>query len=235
MTYTYWVDYLCSFNMAVILNELNGADRMESICFYSDPELLFSAFGCETEEERAELVNALISVNVLQTSPESFYKRYEEEYGERPDADEEKHEAFRYSLKPAVATTLMKTYYKNLVSLLERQELNINDLCFLINVFESQMNQHLSYDRDKAEEVNMPFYESCLALRGQLFDALESSNEGLDMESVWQEYDMSKMGEKTLNAALDFLPDDKKMFFLERCQWHADRVDLGVKLPNIAK
>jgi len=230
MTYTYLIDYLSSFNMAAILDGDNAADRMETVCFYSDPEILFSAFNCESEEERRELINAIISVNVLQNSPDAFFEAYKKEYGARPDADEEKLELFRYSLKPSVAVTLTKHYYKSLVDLLGEREIPLNDLFFLINAFESQLNQHLSYDMDKISDINEHFFVRYLSVRNALFCALNSSVEGLDAAAEYEKYDMCALGKTKLNATLDFLSEEKRFFFLERCQWHYGLLKLGVKV-----
>ncbi len=232
MTYTYWVDYLCSFDMAVILDKDNSADVMETVCFYDDPEILFSAFGIETDEEKKELINALVTINVLQTSPEAFLKAYEAEYGKRPDEDEKELELYRYSLKPCVTVTLAKRYYKNLIQLLTESEVSVTDLCFLINAFESQINQHLSYSKKEIAEINEHFFSRYIQMRNALFGAIGECNGDVDMNKEYSEYDMCAKGKTKLNAALAFLSEEKRRFFLERCQWQYNMDSIGVKVES---
>lgn len=232
VTYQYKIDYLCSMTMSVLLRDSVKADTMETICFYSDPELLFDAFGCQTQEQRDELLNMMITLQVLQMQPKSFHAAYEEETGVNLLEDEEAMDQFSYSLKPAICITLAKEFYENLVTFLQENEVRLNDLFFLINLFEGHLNQHLNYTNESKAQINRPFVEAYTGMRQALFTALEQENAGLDLAAMYDEYDICEAGEGLLNAKLSMLPEDKLDFLAERAQWQSELNGLGQKVSG---
>ena len=144
-TYQYKMDYICSFTMSVLLRDDIKTDTFETICFYSDPELLFNAFGCENEEDREEIINLMTTLNILQMQPDNFYEVYKEATGIDVNVDEETLNQFSYSLKPAACVSLAKIFYKNLINALNSKTLTANDIFCLISLFEGHLNQHLNY------------------------------------------------------------------------------------------
>lgn len=229
ISYQYKMDYLCSFTMSVLLRDEVKADTMETLCFYSDPDLLFDAFGCESEAERDEVIRMMITMNVLQTQPESFFLAYKEATGVDLRESEETLNEFCYSLKPAVCITLAKEFYENLSAFLKEESLPANDLFFLLTVFEGHLNQHLRYGDESKKEINAPFISAYTAMRDALFSALEAENAGLDLDAMYGDYTVSE-SEGTLNAELAMLPEEKRDFLAERAEWQASLNALGVKV-----
>ena len=207
------------------------ADTMETICFYDDPQLLFDAFGCETEAQRDELIKMMITLQVLQIQPKSFHIAYTEQTGVDLLADEEAMNRFSYMLKPAICITLAKEFYENLLPFLQEQQLTCNDLFFLLNLFEGHVNQHLLYTREDRLEVNQPFLDAYTAMRAALFSALEQDNPGLELAAMYAQYDMGASGDQLLNADLAMLPETKRAFLAERAKWMMDLVGHWQKVP----
>ena len=232
VSYQYKMDYLCSLTMSVLLRDTVKADTMETLCFYSDPELLFDAFGCENEAQREELLNMMITLQVLQMQPTAFHLAYAEATGIDLKADQDAMDQFSYSLKPAICITLAKEFYENLVPFLEENQLSCNDLFFLINLFEGHLNQHLNYSNPSKQEINQPFITAYQKLRTALFAALEQDNPDLDIDALYFAYDITASGEKLLNAELRILPEEKRDFLAERAQWQFDLLGLGKKVPQ---
>jgi hypothetical protein len=232
VSYQYKMDYLCSLTMSVLLRETVKPDTIETLCFYDDPQLLFDAFGCENESQREELLNMMITLQVLQMQPKSFHLAYKEATGIDLMADEDAMNQFSYSLKPAICITLAKEFYENLILFLQENELTYNDLFFLINLFEGHLNQHLTYRNPAKAEVNQPFINAYNTMRTTLFATLEQDNPGLDMEDLYAAYSIVPDGEKELNAELDMLPAEKRKFLAERAQWQFELSGLGEKVPQ---
>lgn len=70
--------------MSLLLKDDVDADNMETLCFYSDPDMLFDAFSCETQEQKDEILNMMITMEVLQMQPEAFFLKLIEETGVGP-------------------------------------------------------------------------------------------------------------------------------------------------------
>lgn len=229
-TYQYKMDYICSFTMSVLLKESIEADTMETLCFYSDPDMLFDAFSCETQEQKDEILNMMITMEVLQMQPEAFFLELIEETGVDPRETEDSLNQFCYTLKPSVCVTLSKEFYENLSHHIYENGISVNDLCFLITLFEGHINQHLDYDDASKAEINKVFVDSYIPMREALFELLKSENEGINLEEMYSQYIIFDKETDTLNADLNFLPGDKKDFLAERAQWQNDLFGLGEKL-----
>lgn len=232
VSYQYKMDYLCSMTMSVLLRDSVNADTMETLCFYDNPQLLFDAFGCETQQQQDELLKMMITLQVLQIGPKNFHITYTEETGIDLLADEETANQFYYSLKPAICITLAKEFYENLVPFLQENPVSSDDLFFLINLFEGHLNQHLSFASESRAQINQPFITAYTSMRDALFVALAQNNPGLDVSSAYENYQITEAGTDLLNAELSMLPAQKLAFLAERAQWQAESFGLGVKVPQ---
>lgn len=233
VTYQYKMDYICSMTMSLLLRDSIQPDTLETLCFYDDPQRLFDAFGCKTEEERDELLNLMITLQILQMQPTAFYDAYKDATGINLQADEETLNAFSYSLKPAVCTTLAKEFYENLISYIQSASLTYTDLFFLINLFEGHLNPHLNYTNAEKDTINRPFMESYTKIRSALFTVLEKDNPDIPFSTLYGEYDICAAGNGVLNAELKMLSSEKKAFLAERAQWQKDLMSLGTKVPEL--
>lgn len=232
VSYQYKMDYLCSMTMSVLLRDPVQPDTMETMCFYSDPELLFETFGCETEQQREELLNLMITLQVLQMQPNSFMIAYRERTGVDLGTDEEAFNQFCYALKPAICTTIAKEFYENLTTFLQENPVSLNDLFFLLNLFEGHLNPHLTYTNESKREINRPFMQAYIPLRQALFTALEQDNPGLDLASLYEQYEICGKGSNELNGELAMLSEEKRNFLRERALWQQEGLNLGQKIPQ---
>ncbi len=231
VSYQYKMDYLCSYTMALLLRPQVQADTMDTLCFYDDPQLLFQAFGCESQQEQDEVLKLMITTNVLQSQPDSFFQAYKAAYGTDPRDTEESLDAFSYSLKPDICITLAKTFYKNLVSFLTEAPASCNDVFFLLSLFEAHLNQHLRYADTDRLAVNQPFLDSYRAMRDALLQILAAENPDVDVMALYGKY--SILGEdQLLNAGLSRLPEEKREFLARRAQWLLDLRALSQTVPG---
>lgn len=232
VSYQYKMDYLCSMTMSVLLRDSVKADTMETLCFQDDPERLFKAFGAETDAQRRELLQMMITLQVLQMQPNGFMLAYREETGVDLNTDEDAFNQFCYSLKPAICTGLAKEFYENLTAFLRENSVSCNDLFFLMNLFEGHLNPHLTYTNESKAEINKPFVENYNILRKALFDALGQDNPDLDIAGLYAQYTITGTDKLILNADLSVLPEEKLAFLAERALWQAEQNGLGQKVPQ---
>ena len=229
ITYKYKVDYICSYNMSILLRDSVNADAIETLTLYDDPKLLFDAFGCETQEEREEVLKLLISTEILQTQPELFYDKCAENTGYNPAVSQEEKDNFGYYLKADIGVSLSREFYENLVDFIQHNEVSLNDVFFLINLFEGHLNQHMKFNKEEQKEFNQKFFEKYNILRDEFFKKLAKDNPGMDFDSLYDDYKI--VSDNNLNADLNMLPATKREFLIERAQWQKDNLALGVKVP----
>ena len=230
VSYQYKMDYICSLTMSILLRDDVQADTVENLCFYSDPAQLFDAFGCETAEQIEELLNMMITLQVLQMQPKSFHQMYAEKTGVDLMKDADAMDQFSYALKPAVCITLSKEFYENLTAFLQQQPVSCNDLFLLINLFEGHLNQHLKFTKEANAAVNKPFIDTYKNLRTALFTALETDNPGIDVTALYESYSITTDEKNILNGSLSMLPEEKRAFLAERAQWQDGLTGLGAKV-----
>jgi len=230
VSYQYKMDYICSFTMALLLREQVQPDTIQTLCFYDDPQLLFDAFGAETEEERDEVLKLLITMEVLQAEPSEFYRVLKEATGQDPKENGQVKEEFSFALKVPVCITLAREFYQNLAVFLQENTMPVDDLCFLLNLFEGHLNQHLNYNSEAKAQINEPFLASYRAMRQALFDALTAEDPELDMQAYYSAYRVTTV-DGQLNGQLSWLPEEKREFLSERALWQQELLGLGQKVP----
>ena len=229
-TYQYKMDYICSFTLSLLLREEVEPDTIQTLCFYSDPQLLFDAFGCTTDAEKEEIVNMMITMEILQSQPNYFFLTYAEATGTDPRDEEETLNQFYYSLKPAVCITLAREFFTNLTAYIQENAIPAGDLCFLLALFESTMNQHLRYTDESRESINAPFLSAYGAMRTALFQVLEAEDPELDMAALYESYSV-RSEDGSLNASFADLSPEKQEFLAERVLWLEGLRGLGVRVP----
>lgn len=230
VSYQYKMDYICSLTMSILLRDSVQADTVESLCFYSDPALLFDAFGCETAAQRNELLNMMITLQVLQMQPKAFHQMYKDKTGIDLMADSDAMDQFSYRLKPAICVTLAKEFYENLAVFLQQRPVPCNDVFLLINLFEGHLNQHLRFSKEANAEVNKPFIDAYIPLRTAFFAALEKDNPGVNVAALYDAYQIMPGEKGVLNGELSMLPEEKRAFLAERAQWQDGLTGLGAKV-----
>ena len=217
-TYTTMIGYLCSLDLACMIRDGVAPDAMETLAFYEDPERLFSLFECESGEEYTEIMNMLISIHVIQANDEGILNAYGEKYGiDMTNNDNEDH-LYRL-LKPEICRTMSKVFYRNLASLLSSgKQITANDLCYLINLFETSINTHLRFNDPEVAEINAGFTAEYKELRGKLFDAVNAEC-GVDMTALCEGY-VLLCDEATVNASMKWNAPEKNKFMLDRTAYH---------------
>lgn len=204
-TYQTKLSYLHGCTLAILPNPETRPDTLQTVCFYDDPQRLFDAFGCTDEAQQERLLTLLIAIQLLDAPPEQFA----EATGLDVSTD-----AFYYESMSAVGLALSLEFYGNLAVLLQTREVSTEDLCFLIRLFESQLNNILHYSVSRYA----PYYEEFLTqykqLREGFFRMLDSEN-GTDMAAFLESYVLLPQT-GTLNATLTGFSPEKQTYLLSQ-------------------
>ena len=231
-TYKFKVGYINSYTMSAILNDNVNVDDMAKLCFSNDINDLYNVFSCETQEEKDDFLRLLITTQMLQDDSDAFAGRYKDAFGidisQSDDADAE----FRYSVKPTICISFAKEFYENLTALLNNKEIPLNDVFFLINIFESHMNTHLKYTSSDNYKYNKIFVSKYLTVRDAFFDRVGKTNGISDCEEKYLSYEMFDETTLKINASISFLSEEKRDFFSERVNFLRENASLGVKVTD---
>ncbi len=226
VTYTTMIGYICSLDLACMLRDEVSPDCMETIAFYEDPRRLFSLFDCESEEEYAEIVNMLISIHVIQANDEGIQNAYGERYSLDMTDDNNVNHFYRL-LKPEICRTMSKVFYRNLAELLASgKQITANDLCYMINLFETSIGVHLRLSDSAVAETNADFIEEYRALRALLFDAVNTEC-GVDMASAYGSYRVLNATD-CANASMSWNTAEKNKFMLDRTVYHGMNMEIRI-------
>lgn len=222
ITYTAMINYLQSVNLATFLHPGTPANYAQTISFYDDPNKLFQIFDAKSKEEIIEIANLIEAIQIIQYLPEEFKTAYKNKYGiDLSDEDEES--KVRISLKPAICLTFSKAFYRNLTKALTENEMTVNDVYFLIHLFEAAMDYHTTYSNPDRAEINKPFIEKYITIRAAFFDMLNKLNTIVDEASFGSLSIISEDG-ATINASVKWLDQEKRFFLLERTEFLAEKL-----------
>ena len=119
--------------------------------------------------------------------PDEFMSVYASETG-KDTAESAVVDELNYTLKPAICLVFAKHFYKNLAEeLSDNDNITLNDLCYLIAMFEASMDNHLKYTKEDLKTYNNYFVTEYKKLRGKLFDGISSSC-AVDVKTYYNSY-----------------------------------------------
>jgi len=217
LTYKYMINYICTANLATTLKNDVPANCLETLSFYSDIDKVYELFGCCTKEDKIEILNMLIATNIIQMAPDEFLDAYELTYKEDV-GDPNTIDKINYTLKPSVCVVLTKVFYNQLLDIISNNTpITVNDLLFIINLFEASLDNHLKYSNLNYQSYNEAFIKTYLSIRKNFFDALSSNND-IDISEQYKSYSMLA-DKNTINASLKWLTKDKTDFLIERLEY----------------
>lgn len=213
LVYQYMINYLESLSIATILDDDVAVSQNELNSFTKDLNSIFKMFNCTTEEEKIEIINMMYSIQIIQVEPEEFFEKLNKEI-----TDEEKAE-LKKDLRTSICSTLTKYFYKNLTQKTLNQKVSLQDLFYLITVFESDINNHLSYNKIENYEYYENFLKDYSEVQNEFFKAISASS-GYSYEEILEKFNNYALyqdinGVRKYNATLEWLPTDKQEYIVD--------------------
>lgn len=207
LVYESEIDYINTLNLVSILKDDISHQHNEEISFYKDLEMLFDEFDCESKQEKEELINMMMSINVNEMTPTGFSEKYEEKYGVKFDSDT------KSIIRAEIMTTLTKYFYRNLSNKLSDKKIPLEDVFYLIKVFESDINSYINFNSSNYYEYNKEFMDNYVEIQNEFFYSL-SRNGKMNIASSFEDYEYitEKDNEYYQNYGLNWLNRDKKEF-----------------------
>ena len=206
ITYSGYIGYIQSLNVATFLREDLPAHYAEQISFYPGADRLFDLFYCETDADDA--------VDIMQDHPDGFMRPYCEDYGLDAEDDEVLNDV-SFKLKPAVCIVFAKTFFRTLTAYLcGDSAADASDVYCILRLFEASMCRHLRQGESAHPGVNDVFYAAYFPLREAFFGMFASQENAPTMQAYLSYGYFAEAG--VINASLKFLPEAKRRFVAER-------------------
>lgn len=180
------IGYLNSLILVTDFNDNLSANYIPRLSQQSDINRLFDAFGCNTNEEKIELLNMMYAIEVVQEEPEDFFNIYESRLGR--EVTENELIQIKIDLKNSLCQTLTKYFYKKFSTTLSSKEVSVEQIFKLISLFEADLNMHISYKDDARFDSIKEFMEEYLNIQNEFFEQL-SQQLGVSIEDIINSYD----------------------------------------------
>lgn len=227
--YQNMVNYINTINLSTMFNDDVPARYTETLCLYDDINKLYDLFGCKNQKDKIEVLNMLITLNVIQYAPSQIMSLYGEKHG--VDVKDSKViDDINYSIKPSACMTLTKSFYKSIIELLaEEENVTLDDFCFMVSLYETAMNYHLRLNKESLTEYNAEYLTNYKLLRDELFNTL-SQNMGTDIRSYFESYRITNADKENneLSASMKWNELKKNEFLLERVEFFGDEIDTKI-------
>ena len=94
----------------------------------------------------------------------------------------------------------------------------MNDVCFMVQMFEASMNGHMSLSDEEKEVYNQEFTDQYNAIRTALFEAIDETN-GVGIAAKYDYYQLFESADDTrVNASMRWSDLEKTAVYLDRLE-----------------
>lgn len=216
-TYGYQIGYMESISMANVLSDNFNVMDTEKLCFSNNLNDLFKLFEANTEAEKRNILNMMFSIEIIESNPQSFFEEYYNKTGIDLKNDSEARENLKHELRCEVLLTLNNYFYKNLSNKIYKGKVSLQDVFYLLNIWESDIQSHLLIDQNNRMDRSTYFLNSYTELQEKLFNYI-AINKSCSIDDIYELYNaystrVSCNGvKKEPNCDLKFLTDQKKNY-----------------------
>ena len=208
-TYTSYIDYIESINLATLLNEELPARQTENVSFHHDADVLYKQLGFDDEKKAADF---LYSIEIVSEKPDEFFKAYET----IDKIPENKSEFVNKEIKPIVCETISIIFYKNLAEALTKKEMSLNDIFYLISMHELDTQKRVNVRAQEERIMYKPYIDEYIKLQNSFFEMLQKYTDS-NIKEYFLTYRINYEDNGLFaNAALDFIDEDKKQYLADR-------------------
>lgn len=219
LVYENMIGYLESLSLVNILNDNYKVNDTEKLSFKRTLDDLYNYFNVTSDLDKKEILNMMYSIQVMQQAPSDFYNAYEETTGKKKDSSVV--DEVNYTVKSSVCETLTKLFYRNLSKSLVNKNMTLEDVFYLISLFENDLNVHIGYNEMNLSKYNEKFMETYIQIQDnffyQLSKCLNISQE--EIEEMFNNYSSKiRLSDNIVvgNYSLSFLEKEKVKYLEER-------------------
>lgn len=214
----------------------NDGNDIENATFNKELDKFYKLMTANGNISQKEIVEMMYAMEIAQSKVSTYQEDYKEKYGK--ELSDEEYLEIRYQLRSDFIVECAKIFYGNLAEAIsERKDVTLEDIFYLITIFEGDMNYHLEYsDGKKIEtfEETITFLKEYNKIQEKFFNSLTISNNISinDIYMLYNDYGMyAGNEEKEINANLSWLNQDKKEWLKEKAE--GQRVIYGYQVQQI--
>ena len=208
LVYEFYINYIESLNLVSSLNVNNTPTSVEETTLSNNLDALYKVFNAKTEDQKKEVINLMFSLDIIETDTEDFVNAV------NPNMTDDELVLIKRNLKGSVCETLTKMFYKNLATMVKENKMPLEDVFYLITIFEADVDSHIVYgDIDKYNACES-FFKNYMEIQTEFFEYLSSSKNYTNeqIENMFDEYGIVREnGDKNFN--LSYLPKAKIEFY----------------------
>lgn len=220
------VGYVETVDLATIPSSLSlTGNDIEQTTLNKDRAKFYELLGANNGISQKEIVEAMYAMEIVQKKVATYQEDYKNNYGAELSDDE--YLNIRYSLRRDFILEMSKIFYNNLaISINNRNDVTLEDIFYLITIFEGDMNYHLDYCKsgritDDTDTQN--FLRRYAEIQESFFSSITVCNsiEYSDIIEKYNQYGLfvkSDNQELSANASLRWMNDSKKAWLLEKAQ-----------------
>jgi len=217
LVYKNMVGYLKSLDLITLISPNYEQSAVEESTLVVDEDNIFKLLGAKTPEEKREVIYLLYSIDYLQNNREDFEAVYMADNGLEKMEDSTR-TTIKREMKNSICITLTKIFYRNLAERVKNTDVSIQDIFYLINVFEEDINYHTQYDEKGKDYVRM--MEEYTNIQNNFFRMLAGNDEKTYNEIVeaFNVYSMAIVTNDGLrrNCELSWLTEEEREFIYDQ-------------------
>lgn len=236
LVYQNMIGYLESLSLVNLVDDNYNVKGTEELSFKRSLNDLYNYFEVTTDGEKKEILNMMYSIEIMQQAPTDFYKVLEEQTGKNKTSilvDE-----VNYTVKVSICETLSKLFYRNLSKNIVNKDVTLEDVFYLISLFENDLNSHIKYKDSEKYSYNEEFINTYIDIQNNFFYQLSKSMNCSqeDIENKFDNYTAyikNSNGGIVNNYSLSFLNKEKIDYLKER----EDAINLSatISIKNASK
>ena len=219
LVYKNMIGYLKSLDLITLIRPEYEQTAVEDSTLIVDEDYIFELLGAKTDAQKLEVINLLYSIDYLQNNRDDFEAVYQAETGGTgkaiPEATRTK---IKRDMKNSICLTLTKIFYRNLAERVKNTEVSIQDIFYLINAFEEDINYHTYYDENTPDYVN--FMRDYVEIQDAFFMMLAGNDKALfdEIVSSFDSYSMAIVTDEGLrrNCELGWLTEGERQFIYDQ-------------------
>lgn len=213
-TYSTMIGYLKTVNLALTPSLNYKNNDFYDICYKEDFNSIFNLFEAKTYEQKKQVINILFSIELSQTTNAEFYNSYKEKYGIDLNYDNDKRLEIKKDLARQAVSELSNIFYKNLAHSISEGDFYLEDVFYLIRLWESDVLYHTDYNIEENYIVCQEFINKYNDTQEYFFNLIARSLD-CNVEDIYAKYRSYSMNTtKGNNYSLKSF-DSNKISFLD--------------------
>lgn len=177
VSYKSYVDYLNMVDYSNALNNKSSFNSLGDTALSRNINDLYSYFQVNSDYERREVDKFMFATDIALNGNKKFFNAFNKNNSGMTDSE------LKQSMKVSICEYLSKNFYKSLINNINNNSMNLDDIFYLISVFEAKLDEKIYYSSQYDYETNKDFFEFYTNIQNEFFELI-SLNSGITFDEV---------------------------------------------------